>query len=323
VLSDVLGQDAAVSTLRRVLDGKFVSPLLLIGEEGVGRAYSVQQFAQEVFCDGTREQACECTQCFRLREKTHPDLVVVAPQGDKEIGVDQVREALEQTNAFPSMGPLKLFLVDGADRMSVAASNAFLKTLEEPNEFSRFFLVAEKISRVIPTIQSRCGRVNFQKLPENTVVSKLESRESDPIKALVFARMGEGSIGRADRYWRSGKLALRDKVFSLLVAGVQKDLPSIFLTITSLEKENKDLPLGLRFLEHMLHDVIMAQHDPSRMINVDIVEDLKTVSQKMSVASRFKLMHGVRGLIGLHQSVRINLPFHVQNLFVETFISEG
>lgn len=316
MLADVQWQDEGVFFLRRVADRSYSSPLLLIGEEGVGRKFSVHQLAREVFCTGTHVKGCTCFHCTQLDEGTHPDFVSVSPEDDKEIKIDQIRELIEKTETFPSIAPLKLFLVEGADRMNLAAANALLKTLEEPPAPARFFLTAEQPSRVLPTIRSRCGRVRFRTLPETFVQSTISALESDSNKALVYARMGEGSVGRAILYWGSGRIGLRDKVFSLIAAGVQRDLPSIFSIVMSIEKE---LPLAMRFLEQLLHDLLIVRHEPSRMINIDLAESMQKMSGKVSTRSWSRLSAGTRTINARRGSLKINLAFHVQTVFVEAF----
>ncbi len=316
MLSDVFGQDEGVRFLQRVVDRQYVSPLLLVGPDGTGKRFSVVQTAKELFCTGTKAPGCDCYDCAQIDEGTHPDFLTVLPKDGKEMQVGQIRSVIEATSAFPSIATLKLFLLDGVDLMNVASANAFLKTLEEPPSVVRFFLLAQRDSRVIPTIRSRCGLVRFRALPEAVVVSKVSEHEADPAKALVYARMGEGSIGRAIGYCGSAKLALRDKVCALLEAGVRRDLPSAFSLISSIEKE---LPTGLRFLDQIIHDVLMTRHSPDRIIHVDLIDTLRRIGDKVSVEALHKLSLGARSLGNLSVSSRLNLPFHVQTLFVETF----
>jgi DNA polymerase-3 subunit delta' len=290
--------------------------MLLVGDSGIGRRFAVTQLAKEIFCTGTRTASCECYQCLQINEGTHPDFTTVAPPTDKEIKVDEIRTIIETASEFPSIAPLRLFLVDGADNMTLPAANAFLKTLEEPSSVARFFLLAERDSHVIPTIRSRCGRVRFQPLPESFVLQKVSELEEDSNKALVYARMGEGSVGRAIQYLGAGRIGLRDKMLSLISAGVRRDLPSIFSIASSVEKE---LPLGLRFLDHLVHDFLIVRHDPSRMINLDLEEIIKNTREKMSDESWTKLSNGLRALLARYESININLLFHTQALFVEAF----
>jgi len=240
----------------------------------------------------------------------------VVPPSGKEIKVEEIRSVIELSNEFPSIAPLRIFLIDGADNMTPAGANAFLKTLEEPPRSARFFLLAEQDSRVLPTIRSRCGRIRFQQLPEHFVTQKVGEHESDRDKALVYARMGEGSVGRAIEYLGAGRIGLRDKILTLLNAGVRRDLPSIFSIISSIDKE---LPLGLRFLDHLVHDLLIVRHAPDRMINIDIADSIKNLRDRMSDEIWLRLSNGLRSLVSRYDNHHINLVFHVQTLFVEAF----
>lgn len=313
MLSEVQGQDEGVALLRRVVSGHLVSPLLLVGEEGTGRRFAVLQAVQEMFCSGSKQPGCRCPDCSQLREGVHPDLLVVEA-GDKDIGIDAIRDALEAAGAFPSVAPVRVFLIDGADRMTIPAANALLKTLEEPPRTTRFFLLTDNERRVIPTIRSRCGRVPFRPLPESFLLSVLSQHCPDATKALVYCRIAEGSLGRAVRYWGSGRLSLRDKVFSLLLLGTRRDFPSLFSAVDALGKE---VPLALRFLEHLLHDLAMIQHDPARAINQDIVDKLSAM--RLPEGTLGRLVDGLRDIRAAHRTTHIVLPFHVKTLFITAF----
>ena len=310
MLDEVQGQAEGVRYLRHVVAGRLTSPLLFIGEEGVGRRFAILQAIREMFCTGTRQTGCNCADCTQLAQGAHPDLAFVEA-GDKDIGVEAIREVLGQAVSFPSVASVRVFILDGADRMTVPAANALLKTLEEPPSSTRFFLLAENEQRVISTIRSRCGRVLFRRLPEAFIVSVLQQHCSDVTKALVYGRMAEGSLGRAIRYWGSGRLSLREKVFSILTLGLKGDFPSLFSAIDALGKE---LPLGLKILEQLLLDLAMIQHDPTRIINFDLADKLSALRVKDVVWSR--IVTGLRDIRAAYRTRHIVLPFHVKALFV-------
>lgn len=325
MLVDVIGQDFGVAVLRRVADRKYRSPLLLVGEEGTGRRYAVLQTAKEVFCKGDRTSGCACYDCFQIDEGSHADLAVVQPESGREIKIDQIRDLIEKSTSYPSIAPLRILVVDGADLLNTAGANALLKTLEEHHPTTRFFLLAERANRVIPTIRSRCGIVRFQALPESFIFSAIQASPAAPsgenetsnlLKSRVYARMGEGSVGRAIGYLGAGKLGLRDKVVSLIKSGVRKDLPSVFSIVNAVEKE---LRLGLRFLVQLLFDLIVVSHSPDRIIHMDLLEDIRQLRSQVQMDVLYKLSVGARRILDLSPSANINFPFHVQNLFVETF----
>jgi DNA polymerase-3 subunit delta' len=316
MLSDVKGQDEAVLFLRRVVEGKFSDPILLVGEEGVGRRYSAIQTIKEVACQLDREPNCPCGSCLQIEKDCHPDLLLIAPPSDKSIGVDTIREMLDLAWESPKLSRLRFMVIDGADRLTNEAANALLKTLEEPPPATRFILITESYHRVMPTIRSRCGKISYRPLPDGLVLSVLSRFEKDPGKASIYTRMGEGSVGRSLSYMGAGRLALRDRVLGILQLALAKDIPRLFSSIDDLKDE---LPVALRFVEHALHDIFMVTTDPTRMINLDQRETMQRIRDGAKLALWVKFGDGVRGIRERYRRTRINLSFHVKALFADTF----
>jgi DNA polymerase-3 subunit delta' len=287
----VIGQDQAVHYLREVVTGRVKTPLLLVGEEGTGRRFSVLEAIKEVIAQKRGDSSSDVVQVV---QGVHPDVMLVTPQADKELGIGPIRDLIAKAGNHPTSAPCRVFLVEGVDRMTPAAANAILKTLEEPPAQASFFLLAESFDRVIPTIRSRCGRVNFRKLPESFILERLSKFEKDPTKALVYARMGEGSIARATQYWGSGRLSIRDRVLEMLQQGVKGELAAVFSVVDELGKE---LPLALKFLTFLVHDVMLSDIYPQRVINQDLVEELAVMGVQCGknfiprLWSELKLVH--------------------------------
>lgn len=315
MLDEVREQPEGVSYLRRVVERKLVSPLLLIGDEGTGRRFSVVQATKEMFCSGSKAVGCQCSDCAQIDFGSHPDLIVVGPDNG-EVKVGPIREVVQAAQSFPTLAPVKVIVIDGADKMNLASANALLKTLEEHPRTVQFFLLAETYAKVIPTIRSRCGRVQYRPLSEPFVLSVLQRSDDDFKKALVIARMSEGSVGRAVQYLGAGRLGFRDKVFGFLRLAVEKNVPGLFASIDMVEKE---LPLALKFLEQLVHDLIMVRTLPTRVINDDLRDDLGRMRDKTPDGEVWhKFLADVRELREKIRS-RIALPFHVKNLFAQTF----
>ncbi len=317
MLSLVREQADAVAYLSLVLGGTLVSPLLLTGPEGTGRRFAVRQLVQDMFCTGDGTSACPCIDCLQVRQGTHPDYTEVSG-GDKDLGIDQVRDVLELTTSMPALARHRVFLIEGVDRMTTAAANAFLKTLEEPPGYTRFFLLAESAGAVIPTIQSRCGLVSFRPLSEGFILSKITPFEKDATKALVYARLAEGSVGRAIQYWGSGRLTLRDKAFSLLRLSVSKDIVGLFSLV---DAHDKDLLLLLRFVDSLLCDLLMLSIVPDKLTNIDLVESLQGLKQGVSDNVWQALRCALRDTRDTYRKVKINLSFALKSILAETFAS--
>ncbi len=316
MLSEVYHQDQAVRFLRSVVDGRFKDPLLLVGEEGVGRRFSAMQAIKETFCQEGRQSGCTCADCFKLDRGCHPDLTVVSTIDDKFIKVESIRETLATAWNAPLLASCRFIVIDGVDKLTMEGANALLKVLEEPPPSTRFILLAESYQRVIPTVRSRCGKISYQPLPDGFVLSVLQRFEKDDVKASIYARMGEGSVGRSISYLGSGRLALRDRVLSLVQLALDGDIPSLFSTIDTI---GPDLPLALRFVEHLLHDLLMVPIAPHRMINLDQKETVQKLRGRAKLSEWVRLGAEAREARERYRRTKINLSFHVKAMFADTF----
>lgn len=310
MLSEVQGQSEGVQVLRRVVEGRIRTPLLLVGPEGVGRRFSVVEAAREAFSKGDEKSP----HSKRISQGIHPDLVVFRPPDGKDFGVDAMREVAQLAESYPSTVPVRYVVIDSADSMTIPAANALLKTLEEQPPTTRFFLLVGSPEAVLPTIRSRCGVVRYKPLPEDFVVKYVSALTDNPAKALVCTRLGEGSVGLAYQFLASGRLTLRNKVVRMLEACVEKDFSSAFSLVDEVEG---DLDYGLRFLDHVLTDIAMLPHAPDKISNVDIPEKILSLKDRMG-SKTSELVLGFRGLQGKMRSNAL-LPFHLKTLFASTF----
>jgi DNA polymerase-3 subunit delta' len=259
---------------------------------------------------------------FQIDQGGHPDFIVVRPPDQKSLGIEQIRDIIEQASFLPMMADRRFVVIDGADEMTVEAGNAFLKSLEEPHETTQYFLMAQSAHMVLPTVRSRCGIVRYRPLSESFVVSRLMQHTSDGAKALVYARLAEGSVGRALQYLGAGRLVLRDSIVSLLRKALTRDLASIFASVNAIAgaavKGASGLKLGLHFLEHVLHDLAMIPYDPSRLTNIDLVEDITQLRVQIGDRRLESLLAGLKE-IRRRQDSPINLGFHVKTYLATAF----
>jgi DNA polymerase-3 subunit delta' len=231
--------------------------------------------------------------------------------------VKEIRSVIMEAGNCPSAGEFKTFILDGADRLTVEAADALLKTLEEPPETARFFLLAEDGSRVAPTIRSRCRTVQYSPLPEAFVESVVRRHEDDAGKALVYSRMGEGSAGRAIDYWSAGKLSLRDQILTLTQAGLERSLPSAFSLVDAMKG---DLELAMLFTEQVIRDVLIVELDPMRVINLDVVDTLKAIHAKRAPGMWMEFARKLGALRSRASRVSLNLPFQFKTILAESFV---
>jgi DNA polymerase-3 subunit delta' len=139
--------------------------VLIHGPAGVGKERFSAALAATLLCAdrGERFEACgRCAECALYRAGTHPDLHWLRPPEDKKsIGVDQVREACEKLAMTSMRRGFRIAIAQPAQAMTVSAQNALLKTLEEPAPRTLLMLVTSRPSRLLPTLRSRCQRLEI------------------------------------------------------------------------------------------------------------------------------------------------------------------
>ena len=252
------GHQALLERLTALLQrDRLAHALLFTGPAGIGKALAAHVFAAQIFCAAKSTPPCgQCPACRQVAAGTHSDLVVVAPApGKKEIGIDAIRQLKHAVQLRAVSAPLKVAIIDDADRLSVAAQNALLKTLEEPPPRSVIILVTASLGALLPTVRSRCQRILFQPLDQDAVAAALQHRAGlDPAQARTLAGRAEGSPGRALRLRELLDSDERD-VWEHILAELD---PSRYVSVVSFAKA---LGRGEHMLENRLEWLLSWYRD--------------------------------------------------------------
>jgi DNA polymerase-3 subunit delta' len=206
---------------------------LFTGPAGSGRSVAARAFAAALLCQhGT---GCgNCPDCHTVLGGTHADLRLVVPEG-LSIRVDEMRELVLRAASAPSGGRWQVVLIEDADRLVEAASNALLKAVEEPSERTVFLLCAPSThpDDVSVTIQSRCRVVPLRAPSPEAVSAVLAERDGiDPSTALWAAQAAQGHVGRARRLARDPEAQRRRRD----VLSIPRSLTSVAACFTAAEQ---------------------------------------------------------------------------------------
>ncbi|MEA3253543.1 MAG: DNA polymerase III subunit gamma/tau, partial [Chloroflexota bacterium] len=204
-LSEVVGQEPVTETLRHAVEsGKIGHAYLFCGPRGTGKTSTGRILAKAVNCPNQKEgEPCNnCDMCRSITEGRALDVIEIDAASNR--GIDEVRSLREKANYAPGPARYKVYIVDEVHMLTEAASNALLKTLEEPPGHVIFILATTEPHKVIATIVSRCQRFNFRRLSQTAVTGKLElicQKEGVRIEAeslRLIARAATGSLRDAE-----------------------------------------------------------------------------------------------------------------------------
>ena len=187
-----------------LLNAELVTPAqayLFVGPSNVGKASVARRFAA-VLVGGKDADAVR-----RAKSGSHPDLVLVAPEGRSSITVDQARAVVSAAVRSPLEADRKVFLFEEASMLNVEAANALLKSIEEPIASTTFVLVADSEDDLPPTVASRCRTIVFGRVSEADIAAGLMELGIDADSAHEAARISGGRPGLAVALAREPRVA--------------------------------------------------------------------------------------------------------------------
>ncbi|NTU69974.1 DNA polymerase III subunit [bacterium] len=159
---DVYGNDFQVNFLmKNIKDKDIAHAYLFCGPERIGKKKVAKAFIKAMLCTKTKsgEYCSICDSCKKIDSNSYPDAIIL--EGDEDIKIGEIRNITANLSLKPFNSPYKIVLVDNADRMTEEASNALLKTLEEPTGHAVIILISQSKNLLLPTIVSRTRTIKF------------------------------------------------------------------------------------------------------------------------------------------------------------------
>ena len=200
-----VGHDKALRTLDRAIAGDRVAhAYLIVGPAQVGKTTLALDLARAVNCTSNDPPCGECRQCQRIASGLHPDVRVVGLEPARsgrmrtQIGIDQVRDVQREASLLPYEGRHRVFIFETAEKLTAEASNSLLKMLEEPPDGVIIVLLASDAGAMLPTILSRCRRIDLRPVAAQTISDFLSERyDMSGERAQEIAGASSGRFGWA------------------------------------------------------------------------------------------------------------------------------
>lgn len=260
--SQIHGQPGVLGELSRSFQaGSVVHAFLIHGDEGCGKKTLAQTMSMALHCTGEGEKPClECGPCRRMLMGVHPDHIEVASDSSV-ISVKMVRDLIDRLTEKPYEGGWRTVIIHDAEKMNEAAQNALLKTLEEPDGRTAFFLLTAHPEGLLATIRSRCRPVFMPRLSEEIIAPELIGRGMSEGRARYAARLSQGVMGRAIALCREDDpyFAWRDEAVKLMQTLRRKDDVPRAASAWNEKRKPEDCQAFLDALETVLRDVMRVQ----------------------------------------------------------------
>ena len=277
---EIRGQDRAVRQVRAALErGQPHHAYLFAGPEGVGKELLARLFAQAANCEAAPEaRPCGvCDSCKRIAKGNHPDVIFARPQADlvargqmgkadfegtpsREIRVDEVRQLARRLSLAAAVGNRKVCVLTPADAINERAQNAILKTLEEPPPSTTFILVTAAPDVLLPTVRSRCQRVQFGPLLPADISAALVKTGVPKAEADVRAEAAHGSLGRA-LHLTAEEVARRGEVKKAVLAALMADDERPALDLAEAFSDREKAEQLVYSIREFLHDSLVQLAD--------------------------------------------------------------
>lgn len=313
--SEIVGHEQIKEHMQAAIrDKKPFHAYLFQGEEGVGKEALARTFAAGLQCqsESTDKPCKECVSCRQMESGNQPDVIWVTRE-KASLGVDEIREQLCNTmDIKPFSSPYKIYLVPEAEKMTEAAQNALLKTIEEPPEYGIVILMTSNISALLPTIQSRCLTMEFRPLSTAVVESFVKEHCQVPdYQARASAAFAQGNLGKAMRYAKSEDFIERkDHIISLLRHVEQMDLSEMLAVIKDLGTRKDEVRDYIDLMVLWYRDVLLfkATKDINQLLFQD---EASYISREASHRSYEKIEEILQAFEKAKVRLRANVNFDI------------
>lgn len=286
---DIIGHQQMQQHLENaILSNKVGHAYLFQGDPGSGKRLMANTFAMALQCEAGGAKGCgQCHSCKQAVSRNHPDIIYVTHEKPNSIGVDDIRgQLVNDVMIKPYNGKYKVYIVSEAEKMTVQAQNALLKTLEEPPAYAVILLLTTNASVLLDTIRSRCVLLNLKPVPDDQVRKYLmENLEIPDYQADICVAFAQGSIGRAAALASSENFnAIKASAMQLVNNIKEMDINDVISGVKNVMQYKVDINDYLDILAVWFRDVLYFK--ATRDIDGIIFRDqLKGIRKNASTSS--------------------------------------
>ena len=297
---DIYGQDAVKRFMRNALEtGQIPHACILTGEKSSGKEFIAGIFARALQCEKGGTQPCEeCHSCLQALSGNHPDIIRVTHEKPGSIGVEDIRTQVNNDIVIrPYYGPYKIYLINEAEKMTVQAQNALLKTLEEPPAYGVILLLTANADELLATIRSRCVKLEMKPVKDDIIRRYLmEELKVPDYKANVCVAFARGNIGRAKLLASSEDFdRVKEEAVTLLKYIHELETAEIAAAIKKIGEFKLDVTDYLDLICVWYRDVLLfkATNDANHLIFKEEIKYIRMEADRTSYEGLEKILDAV------------------------------
>ncbi|MCR5594222.1 MAG: DNA polymerase III subunit delta [Lachnospiraceae bacterium] len=283
----IIGQEQIRDHMAGAIASGHVGHAYIInGEKSSGKEYIAGLFAKALQCTGEGEKpCCKCPSCMQAESGNQPDIIYVSHEKPGSIGVDDVRDQIcNDISIRPYSSEYKIYICNEAEKMTPAAQNALLKTLEEPPAYGIIFLLTTSVDALLPTIQSRCITLNMKPVRDDQMrkylTGELGMSSDKADMCIAFAR---GNVGKAKLLACSEEFdKVRTEALSLLRNIREMDIADVAGAVKQISEYKFETTDYLDIISIWYRDVLMfkATRDAGNLIFHDEIQYITRIADR-------------------------------------------
>lgn len=313
--SDVLGHEQTILHMKHAIEMNKVShAYILSGEKGSGKKLLAGLFAQTLQCQKRGTEPCmECRSCKQEMNRNQPDIIRVVHEKPNTISVEEIRTQVNGDIMIkPYSSPYKIYIIDEAEKLSVQAQNALLKTIEEPPVYAGILLLTTNAGILLPTIRSRCVTLDLKPVAPGVLKEYLmRELEIPEYRANICTAFAQGNVGKAKRLALSGEFSEMLEHAVHLVKYIQDmEVADIITDLKRIDTYKMEINDYLDILMVWYRDVLMfkATRDADHLVFSD---ELISIREKVKKSSYEGLESVIKALDKAKVRLNANVNFEM------------
>ena len=309
--SEILGHDKIKEHLQNAIKLNKVSHAYIFnGESGAGKKSLAKVFSKTLQCEGKNDNPCnECHSCKQVESGNQPDIKWVSHEKPTSIGVEDIREqVIGDIQIKPYSSKYKIYIIDEAEKLTLQAQNALLKTIEEPPVYGIIILLTTNADIFLQTILSRCVQLDLKPVKDEVIQNYLIQKYQVPDYQARFAvAFAQGRIGRAVSIVNSKDFVeMKDHALHVLKYSNEMKISELIDAVKYINNYKNNINDYIDLMAMWFRDVLIFKS--TNDVNLLIFKEELTIIKKQAEKSSYE---GLENIIDSMDKAKIRLKSNV------------